>query len=440
VTGSRKPWLGSRYLAGPLAARLLTYPISIGCSLLTAGLLIQGGSVEDYAGYTLVASILPLLAFLDLGFGGAVTNWAAEYSNSGIASASLSTRSRRPSRLRLRSRLAHSLRVTAIPMTLCSLLALVVLIWAVASDTFLLDIPGGILMVALVIYCLTIPFSILSKILIGTGHTSTWIVVQLIQPITALIAVAVAVTLREAAWAPVVPSIALLAMCLLGSIYGVKSARLPFSVALYRYPEGLKKEEKLFSAAWPMMIILVANPLALSTDRLILSQVATTDDVASYSLAAQMFSPALALLSATGLSLWPIFAGRRFRGETSRPWGMAAGFGVTALVLSAVLYLLSPLFARLLAADKIELPTSLLLCLAASFVVQAIQLPLGMSMMQGQELRFQALLLVLMFIAKFALSFALVPVFGPGGPALATAISIFLCQVLPGTWLLLRKT
>ncbi|ABM09131.1 putative integral membrane protein [Paenarthrobacter aurescens TC1] len=427
-------------MAGPLAARLFTYPISIACSLLTAGILIQGASVEDYAGYTLVASLLPLLAFLDLGFGGAVTNWAAEYSDSGDRSAGDGTRSRRPARLKLRSRLAHSLRVTTIPMMLCVFLALAGLIWAVAGNLSWLDMPGGILMLALAVYCVTIPFSILSKMLVGTGRTSTWIFIQLIQPVTALVVVATVVALHSASLAPVTPSIALLAMCFLGAIYGVRSVRLPFSLELYRHPEAAHREEKLFSAAWPMMIILVANPLALSTDRLILSQVATTDDVASYSLAAQMFSPALALLSATGLSLWPIFAKRRFRGEATRPWAMTASFGAVALVVSGGLYLISPWFVSLVAGDKIELTTSLILCLSAAFVVQAIQLPLGMSMMQGRALKVQAFLLVLMFASKFALSFAFIPILGSGGPALATAISILVCQVIPGAWLLLRKT
>ncbi len=432
--------MGARHLAAPLAARLLTYPVSIACSLLTAGILIQRASVEDYAGYTLVASLLPLLAFLDLGYGGAATNWAAEYAVSEERSPGNPLRSRRPARQELRRRLAHSLRVTAIPTAACLCFAIAGLIWSAASKLYWLDIPGAILMLTLVIYCLTIPFSILSKLLIGSGRTSTWIFIQLVQPITALVCVATVVNVQSTELVPVAPSIALLAMCFLGAVFGVRSVRLPFSVRLYRRPLIDSMEEKLFSAAWPMMIILVANPLALSTDRLILNQVGTTDDVASYSLAAQMFSPALALLSATGLSLWPIFAKRRFRGEATRPWSMTASFGVAALVVSGLLYLVSPWFVHLLAANRIELPTTLLLCLAAAFVVQSIQLPLGMSMMQGQALRVQSMLLIVMFISKFALSFAFIPIVGSGGPALATAIAILCCQVVPGAWLLLRKT
>lgn len=420
---------GGLQLLGPFAARLLTYPITIGCSLLTATILIRGASVEDYAGYTLVASLLPLLAFLDLGYGGAAANWATEYAHS----SDISTRNK------LQQRLQHALRVSGVPMVLGLLGAVSTFIWTQSSGIRWLNISGAVLSLTFLVYCLTIPFSIISKLLIGTGRTTTWIFVQLVQPLIALGFVSVAVWTGGGHVVPIAPALSLLGMCLLGSYFGLKAVKIP-SIGIARlFKEAKPSEGNLFASAWPMMIILIANPLALSSDRLILSAFSTTSQVASYSLAAQLFSPALALLSATGLSLWPMYAKKRYRGERSRPWPMVWSFSATAAIGSVVLLLVSPLLTKYVGGNKIDLPLVLIACLAVSFVVQAAQLPLGMYMMHGSGPKIQALLLVVMFALKFALSAALIPLVGAGGPALGTAIAIFLCQVLPGAWLILRR-
>lgn len=418
-----------RDLLGPFAARLLTYPITIGCSLVTATLLIRGASVEDYAGYTLIASILPILAFLDLGYGGAVTNWSAEYSN----------QPDRETRIVLQGRIGHALRATMVPTLIVLTLSLTSSIWAVATNAFWLHMPIAILSLVLAIYSLNIPFSIISKVLIGTGRTSTWIFVQIAQPLTALAIVGMAVWLGFSALIPVAPALSLLAMCLAGAYFGMKSAEMvPRDVG--RAFVGPKlRGENLFASAWPMMIILIANPLALSSDRLILTWLGDTSNVASYSLASQLFSPALALLSATGLSLWPHFAKRRFEGHATGPWTMMLVFGSAALVGSVVLYFVSPWLADYVGGSRIELPAALILCLASSFIVQSAQLPIGMYMMHGSGPKIQAMLLVLMFALKFLLSMAFIPFLGAGGPALGTAIAILVCQILPGAWLVARK-
>lgn len=418
-----------QHLLGPFAARLLTYPITIGCSLVTAALLIRGASVEDYAGYTLIASLLPILAFLDLGYGGAVTNWSAEYSNQSESDA----------RNILRSRLGHALRAAMVPTFLGLILALVSSVWALATGSYWLHIPIAVLSLVLAIYSLNIPFSIISKILIGTGRTSTWIFIQIAQPLTALGFIGAAVWLKFSALIPIAPALSLLVMCTIGAYFGLKSAEIAQKDIVGAVVGPKQRGENLFASAWPMMIILIANPLALSSDRLILTWLSDTTNVASYSLASQLFSPALALLSATGLSLWPHFAKKRFRGETTGPWPMMFAFASAAVLGSLVLFCLSPWLANLVGGDRIELSVSLILCLASSFIVQAAQLPIGMYMMHGSGPKIQALLLVLMFALKFVLSVAFIPSLGAGGPALGTAIAILVCQILPGAWLVARR-
>lgn len=417
-----------RQLLGPLATRLLTYPLTIGCSLLTAALLIQGASVDDYAGYTLVASVLPILAFLDLGYGGAATNWATEYANTPDAAA----------RRLLQDRLWKALRAASVPTLLGLLVATFFSAWGAITEMRWLHIPVAVLSLTLVVYSLNIPFSIISKLLIGTGKTTLWIFIQAVQPLAALGFVAVAIWLKEYGLIPVAPAFSLLIMCLLGSYFGLRSVGIKMDQlkGVFRRPLST---ENVFSAAWPMLIILIANPLALSSDRLILSWLGTTTDVASYSLGSQLFAPALALLSAAGLSLWPHFARSRFRGDGTRPWSMVWVFSAAAAVGSAILTFLSPIVVQIISGDKIQLPIVLLLCLAISFMVQSAQLPLGMYMMYGSGPKVQAALLLTMFSVKFVLSLTFIPTVGAGGPALATAIAIFTCQIVPGGYLIARR-
>ncbi len=417
-----------RHLLGPLATRLFTYPLTIACSLVTAALLIQSASVEDYAGYTLVASILPILAFLDLGYGGAATNWATEYANTPDSTA----------RTLLGSRLIRALKVAAIPTGLGLLAALGSSIWATVTDQKWLHIPIAVLSLTLAIYTLSVPFSIISKLLIGTGRTTHWILIQVIQPLVALGFVALAIGLDAKALIPAAPAVSLLVMCIVGAGFGLRAVSLSLVRLVKSRNEGTRNEA-LFSAAWPMMIILIANPLALSSDRLLLSWYGQTSDVATYSLGAQLFSPALALLSATGLALWPHYAKKRFIGDQARPWTMVSVFALVAVVGSLLLILLSPWLAGMISGGKIELPVLLVVCLSCALIVQAAQLPMGMYMMHGSGPKFQAALLVVMFVVKFGLSLAWIPTFGPGGPALATAVAIAVCQLIPGAYLIARR-
>ncbi|MEW9872760.1 oligosaccharide flippase family protein [Arthrobacter sp. HS15c] len=395
---------------------------------MTAALLIQGASVEDYAGYTLVASILPILAFLDLGYGGAATNWATEYANTPEPTA----------RLLLQGRLRRALGAAYVPTGVGLILAIASSIWAAMADMRWLHIPISVLSITFAVYVLSIPFAIISKLLIGTGRTTLWIIIQMIQPLVALSFVAITIWLRVTYMIPVAPAVSLLVMCIVGAKFGLASVRIPLSGVLGNRDKRVNNEA-LFSSAWPMMIILIANPLALSSDRLLLSWFGNTDDVASYSLGAQLFSPALALLSATGLALWPHFAKKRFVGDDTRPWRMVFIFTMVAAIGSAALIALSPWLADLISGNKIQLALVLVICLASSLVVQSAQLPMGMYMMHGSGPKFQAALLVFMFVLKFFLSFVWIPTIGPGGPALATAVAITVCQLVPGAYLIARR-
>ncbi|MDR6790957.1 O-antigen/teichoic acid export membrane protein [Pseudarthrobacter oxydans] len=375
-----------------------------------------------------MASILPILAFFDLGFGGAATNWATEYGNSPTAAM----------KAQLQRRLQRALVTAGLPVLCGILLSVFLASWGLRNDYKWLDIPIAVLSITLALYFLSVPSAIISKLLIGMGRSSTWIIIQVLQPLTALGFAALSIGLNRHELIPITPALSLLTMCSVGAYFGLRSIRTRLKdVMVSRSSTSVR--EPIFAAAWPMLIILIANPLALSSDRLLLSWFGSPSDVATYSLGAQLFAPALALLSTMGMSLWPHFAKKRFHGSNASPWPMTIIFTLAALVGSALLLALSPWLASVISGGQIILPLLLLLCLSASFVVQAAQLPIGMYMMHGSGPKFQAGLLVVMFMMKFVLSLLWIPLLGAGGPALATAASILFCQVAPGVYLVVRK-
>ena len=76
--------------------------------------------------------------------------------------------------------------------------------------------------------------------------------------------------------------------------------------------------ERVFDTAWPMLIQMIALPLAMQSNRLILSHVSSVDELATYSLASQMFNPIFSVSIAASMALWPVFARARSRGEYRR--------------------------------------------------------------------------------------------------------------------------
>jgi O-antigen/teichoic acid export membrane protein len=78
------------------------------------------------------------------------------------------------------------------------------------------------------------------------------------------------------------------------------------------------KGAKIVDQAWPMTVIMIALPVGIQTDRIILSHVTTSAELAQYNLASQMYTPIFALVSAAGFTLWPRFAASRAKNKRSR--------------------------------------------------------------------------------------------------------------------------
>lgn len=419
-----------RLIFGAVGARLITYPLTIGLGLATASILIQRGDIRDYAAYTLVASLLPFAAFLDLGYGGAITNWTTKF---------LATRDRDPSsRTQYVQNLRRALVVVSSIGAIAALLAVGVFVASMGSDASILDVPLPFFAASLLLVAINQPMSALVKILIGAGKNALWTILQVVQPLFALCAVLILLASGLPAWVAVVPAAALVAMCAVGSVAALRSVRVSArEIACTPFETAYRSNH--FADAWPMMIVLVASPLALSSDRILIGWHGTLNDVATYSLAAQLFTPALSLVSTAGMALWPHFAKLRHNGDYVRPWRMMLYFAASALVICGLLIACSPFLAEIISGGGVVLDTPLLIQFSVGFIVQAAQFPLGMYMMHGNGPRLQALLVSVMALTKIGLSIVFIPAFGIGGPVLATGIAVLFCQLIPGVVMVKRE-
>jgi len=170
----------------------------------------------------------------------------------------------------------------------------------------------------------------------------------------------------------------------------------------------------------------------------VLSHRAGPDVLAEYNLAAQMFIPIWAVVSSAGVTLWPVFARARARGEQHSPLPMAALFGGLAAVMAGGVALASPFLADLASGGAIVLGGPVVASFAVLMVLQGLKYPLGMYMTDARGLRFQAFAIVAMLPLNVGLSWYLAGPLGAAGPVIGSVVGVA-CSQLAANYLYVRR-
>ena len=193
---------------------------------------------------------------------------------------------------------------------------------------------------------------------------------------------------------------------------------------------------KVFNIAWPMLLQMIALPIAMQTDRLVLSHVSNLQNVAEYNLASQMYTPVWGVVSSAGVALWPIFARNRATptAEKLSPMRMSLAFAGFAAVVCLIISLASSWLAARASGGEIHLEVGLLASFSALMIVQAAKYPLGMYMTDVRGMRFQAVMIVLLMPVNLGLSIVLGRHLGAPGPVLGSVVGVIICQVLANVW------
>jgi O-antigen/teichoic acid export membrane protein len=415
-----------------LGARAAVLPVNTLAGLLVTRLILDHWGRTAYAEYGLLVGLSALLPFTDLGMSAAIMN-AVGVSEDPSSDPAVRLTIVSAVRVLTLSALAISAVVAAI-----SALRL----WRPLLGHGLPAGPAGSAAAAIcaLLFAAGLPAGFGQRILIGLGRNATVILITALQGPMVLVAVLLLAPAYGAG-----SYVALLpygAAFVLGAACVWMAARMITPAvwrALSEVPKWRTRGAKVGHVAWPMLIQMIALPIAMQSDRIVLSQVSNPSNLAEYNLASQLFTPIWALVSAAGIALWPIFAKRRALGDD--PAGsaqqMALLFAGAALAASACLVVLAPVLVPIASANKVTLSAGVLAAFSIFSVLQAAKYPLGMYMTDSRGLRFQAVMIVIFLPVNLGLSVVFAESDGAAGPIIGSIVGVLFCQVI-ANWVFVR--
>lgn len=390
-------------------------------SLLVTRVVITHWGLPTFDSYALIVSLIALLPLNDLGVGAAVTSAYAP-NGSGAAHA--------------RRVLLTAVRVLTVS-SLGAIAISIALIGAGAWPRLLGGASGANLAcgAAVCVYALSFVPAVGQSVLLGLdrNHIAVWITSAALPLIFVFVAVA-SFADAPATWVTILPAVAMTCVALALATSAARVGRLQWSRLLRDVPRLRRAPGASIRAmSLPKLIISLTVPLALQSDRLVLSHVATTLDVAKYSVAVQIFAPVLALVSSAAAPLWPMWA--RARAGASGPRSLNAvllGFCGTTLVLSAIVVAVADPLAHVVAGPGVDLGVLLPVAAAAAVVMQAAAFPIAMALMDPPGIRFVAACCAIALPVNVALSVLLAASrLAAAGPLLATAAVGLFIQAIP---------
>ncbi|HAQ60041.1 MAG TPA: hypothetical protein DCR63_06625 [Microbacterium sp.] len=401
--------------------------VSLVCGVLTTRLALGEAGVEYYAIYTVLIGFPALLAFSDLGSGAVLVNSIAQ--DDGFRRSKIV-------RGQLRTVWRIMLAFAVVVMVLNTLL-LVTGGWALVLGTPG-HLPGAPLaaFISITIYCLAVPLGVWTRILLGMRRNHIVILLQgLISPLT-LLSVWVMLTVGTEVVYPFLVIGSYFATALVGLLGLLITARtatpLLSSAARHLLSPRRHPGQRVMDIGWPMLAQLLSPPIAVSTQRLVLAQWGSAQEVAEYGVAGQVFFALQGLALAAGVALWPHYAQRRALGTLARgPALQSLIFGSSVLIATAAIWLVGPGLFGFITDGALVVSGPTILTFGLMITCVATVYPLGMFLMDKPGVRFQAAPTLIMAFSSLGLSILLTPMMGTPGPMLANAIAIVTCQIIP---------
>jgi O-antigen/teichoic acid export membrane protein len=414
-----------RLVGSAAAVKVLVMGMSGVLGIITSRLILSNFGTADYAQYGLLSTITTLLPFADLGIAAVLINTIAG--------------SQDPRR----DETVQRTLTTAFRVLLCSA-SVIVAIGAVITATGLWPtllgnglVPGAGSLAAFLcvaVFGIVLPLGVGSRILVGMQRNTTQLgVTAVVAPfILLVVGSAVLLGIPLGGYLAVVSYAANGLSSLLCVLIAARLLGPRFRAAVRDVPRLRSVPNvKVMNTAWPMLVQMLALPIAMQTDRLLLSHLTTGDQLAQYNLAAQLFGIVLQTVSAAGLALWPIYAKARAAKDIRSPNRPTLAFAAGGLLLSTALALASPWIVGFVSAGKLHLDGWLIWGFVAFATVQAAKYPIGMYMTDKRGLKFQVPPILVLVPLNLGLSWWLVGVIGAGGTIVGSTIAVALCQVLP---------
>jgi O-antigen/teichoic acid export membrane protein len=420
-----------RVVGSTAAAKVAVMGISGIIGIYNSRLIIQNFGTDAYAQYGLLAALPALLPFADLGIAAVVINAVAGSSTPRTDEY-------------VRRAILTAVRILLVSGSIIIGVGIVISVggwWPLLLGQGLM--PGGSLaaFLCLATFGLVLPLTIGSRILVGLGRTSTQVASQaIVAPIMFLsLATLVAIGAPSGSLIAVLSYIANGAASLLCLIVAARLIRPQVTQALRQVLHPRRHPGvPAIGVAWPMLVQMIALPIAMQTDRLLLSHLTSGTELAQYNLSSQLFGLVLQTIAAAGITLWPIYAKARAEKRIESPARPTIWFAAGGLALGLMLAAIAPWLTQYISGGKLTLDPWLIGGFVVFVALQAAKYPAGMYLTDKRGLTFQVWPILASVPLNLALSWWLITPFGAGGPIIGSAIAVLLCQVIPNLWYVQR--
>jgi O-antigen/teichoic acid export membrane protein len=413
-------------------AKVLVMGLSGVLGLVTSRLIIEHFGTAAYAQYGLLTTLPNLLPFTDLGIAAVVINAVAGSSDP------------------RRDPYVHRTIVTAVRILLVS--GVVVAVAAVVitllgwwepllGEGLMPDGGSTAAFACMLIFAAVLPLTVGQRILVGLRRTNQQVATQGIVAPFMLLCVGATVVLAVPAGSMLAVFsyiasglVSIVCLWLAGRALG-SQLRTAFSeVPRLRTVPSVP----VIALAWPMLVQMVALPLAMQTQRILISHMTRGDELAQFNLASQLFGVILQTIAAAGLALWPLYAAARAQSRVESPVLTSLWFMLGGLLLAGALAAVTPWVVAFVTDGAFQLDGWLIAGFVAFVGLQAAKYPVGMYMTDERGLRFQVVPVLIMVPLTLGLSWWLIGLLGAGGAVIALCISVAVCQVVPNLWYVRR--
>lgn len=411
-------------LGRTVGTRVTVLPLQVVATALVTFLTIRTIGVNAYSTVGLLVGLQGLFGFLNLGTSAAVSNAAGES-------------------LALGNDHLIRVSVTAVRLTLLAGGVLVPLSGVVALLGWWPDILGkgdpklltfGAL-VAILAVALLQPLSQGGAILMATGHTvsATWLNVA---PSLVALGLVIGAALNHSS--PIVfvvflylaqVAVALVSCAIAARIVGFSLVAVMGSVVQRGF-----RGAQISHEARPALVMWVLLPLAYQTDRLLISHLSTSTQLASYNVAAQSFSALFSIVALGSASLWGHYAKARVTATLPGPRAfsrLSLAFAAVGIVLGIGYVIVTPLAVSLVSDSKVTVSALTLACFGSLLVVQSFHQPSAMLQTDRSGLWFNAGAVTIMTVLNLGLGLVLTRPLGAAGPVLASVVALTFGLALP---------
>lgn len=413
-------------------AKVVVMGLSGILGLVTSRLIIEHFGTAAYAQYGLLTTLTNLLPFVDLGIAAVVINAIA-----GSSDPRHDPFARRTIVTAIRILIVSGAVIVAVAV------AITLLGWwrPLLGEGLIADGGSTAAFACMVVFGIVLPLTVGQRILVGLKRTNEQVASQgivapfMLLSVGAMVVLAVPAGTMLAVFSYVGGGlVSIVCLWLAGRALGSQLRSAFRDVPRLRSVRSVP----VIGLAWPMLVQMVALPVAMQTQRILISHMTRGDELAQFNLASQLFGVVLQTIAAAGLALWPLYAAARAESRVESPVMTSLWFMGGGLVLAGALAAVTPWVVAFVTDGAFQLDGWLVFGFVVFVALQAAKYPVGMYMTDERGLRFQVIPVLVMVPLTLGLSWWLIGVLGGGGAVIALCFAVAVCQVIPNLWYVRR--